>query len=70
MEPEMCVLFNVSYTDGLVESIEPLAFTTFNDCSIRKPNAKQVCDALRCSGPHARYTEGINVSLPLPGKVG
>jgi hypothetical protein len=22
---------------------------------------QQVCDALRCSGPHARYTEGINV---------
>lgn len=61
MEPEMCVLFNVSYTDGLVESIEPLAFTAFNDCSIRKPNAKKISEkknwGLSCTGIGQQWIE-------------
>ena len=31
---------------------------------------QQVCDALRCSGPHARYTEEINVRPPCPEGLG
>ena len=36
----------------------------------RKFEAKQVCDALRCSGLHARYTDALNEFMPLPGRVG
>ena len=31
---------------------------------------KQVCDALRCSGLHARYTDAFNEFITLPGRVG
>ena len=61
MEPEMCVLFNVNYTGELVESLEPLAFTAFNDCSIRKPNAKKISEkknwGLSCTGIGQQWIE-------------
>ncbi len=61
MEPEMSVLFNVNYTDQLVESLEPLAFTAFNDCSIRKPNAKKISEkknwGLSCTGIGQQWLE-------------
>ena len=31
---------------------------------------KQVCNALRCSGLHARYTDELNKCATLPEKVG
>ena len=31
---------------------------------------KQVCDALRCSGLHARYTDAFNEFSTLSGKIG
>lgn len=44
MEPEICVLFDVNYQDGNIASLQALAFTAFNDCSIRKPNAKKISE--------------------------
>ncbi|HHT00584.1 MAG TPA: hypothetical protein ENK73_06990 [Thiomicrospira sp.] len=43
-EPEVCVLFNVTYQDGQVTDIQPKAFAAFNDCSIRKPGAKKISE--------------------------
>jgi len=61
MEPEMCVLFNVNYTGELVESLGSLAFTAFNDCSIRKPNAKKISEkknwGLSCTGIGQQWIE-------------
>ena len=31
---------------------------------------KQVCDALRCSWLHARYTDALNEFITLPEEVG
>uniref|UniRef100_Q31F85 Uncharacterized protein n=1 Tax=Hydrogenovibrio crunogenus (strain DSM 25203 / XCL-2) TaxID=317025 RepID=Q31F85_HYDCU len=43
MEPEICVLFNVSYNEQKqVTQVEAKAFSAFNDCSIRRPNAKKI----------------------------
>lgn len=44
MEPEMCVLFDVSYQNQKVSALKPIAFSAFNDCSIRKPNAKKISE--------------------------
>ncbi|KAE8637436.1 hypothetical protein CSA_004614 [Cucumis sativus] len=30
----------------------------------------EVCDALRCSGPHARYTDVFNESIALADRPG
>lgn len=43
-EPEICILFNVIYQDGLVLDLQPKAFSVFNDCSIRKPGAKKISE--------------------------
>jgi len=43
-EPEMALQCRVTYKDGLVESISPIAASAFNDCSIRKPNAKKISE--------------------------
>lgn len=43
-EPEVCVLFNVSYDENTVTNIQPVAFAAFNDCSIRKPGAKKISE--------------------------
>lgn len=43
-EPEICILFDVAYQDGLVIDLEPKAFAVFNDCSIRKPGAKKISE--------------------------
>lgn len=43
-EPEICVLFDAVYQDGLVTDLLPKAFAIFNDCSIRKPGAKKISE--------------------------
>ncbi|MDG4812164.1 DUF5718 family protein [Hydrogenovibrio sp. 3SP14C1] len=42
MEPEICVLFDVSYYEQQVTQVKAKAFSAFNDCSIRRPNAKKI----------------------------
>jgi hypothetical protein len=44
LEPEMCVLFEVSYQKQKISALKPVAFSAFNDCSIRKPNAKKISE--------------------------
>jgi hypothetical protein len=44
MEPEICVLFDVKYQNSNIISLQALAFTAFNDCSIRKPNANKISE--------------------------
>ena len=43
-EPEVCIVFDVSYDDGKVTQLTPKAFAAFNDCSIRKPGAKKISE--------------------------
>ncbi|BBP45423.1 hypothetical protein THMIRHAS_07960 [Thiosulfatimonas sediminis] len=43
-EPEICVLFAVTYQFGKIVSLQPQAFSAFNDCSIRRPNARKISD--------------------------
>lgn len=42
MEPEVCVLFDVQYQDNQVSTLTAKAFSAFNDCSIRRPNATKI----------------------------
>ena len=45
IEPEVAVLFNISYdSNKKVIALSPFAFAAYNDCSIRKPNAKKICE--------------------------
>lgn len=42
LEPEVCILFEVNYHKGQVAQLTPEGFSAFNDCSIRRPNAKKI----------------------------
>lgn len=44
MEPELAVLFGIDYQDNKVVAIHPKAFGAYNDCSIRRPNAKKISE--------------------------
>jgi len=44
MEPEIAIICEVKYEDGKVIDLIPNFFTAYNDCSIRKPNAKKISE--------------------------
>lgn len=41
IEPEVALLCDIEYLDNRVVSLTPRKFAAYNDCSIRKPNAKK-----------------------------
>ncbi len=44
MEPEVALICEVIYEEGKVVDLIPNFFTAYNDCSIRKPNAKKISE--------------------------
>ena len=42
IEPEVALICDVTYKDKKVESITPKFFGAYNDCSIRRPDAKKI----------------------------
>ena len=72
MEPEMCVLFKVEYdADQHIQTLHPQAFSAFNDCSIRKPNAQKISEkknwGLECTGlaQHWQPIDSFNANTML-----
>lgn len=66
MEPEMCVLFEVTYEENYIFDMQPKAFSAFNDCSIRKPNAKKISEkknwGIKCAGLSENWLPITNFS--------
>ncbi len=44
IEPEVALLCDIEYQDNRVVSLTPRKFAAYNDCSIRKPNAKKISE--------------------------
>ncbi len=44
IEPEVVLACDVTYVDNKVSSLTPSHFGAFNDCSIRRPNAKKISE--------------------------
>jgi len=44
MEPEVALICEIIYEDGVVKDIIPNFFTAYNDCSIRKEGAKKISE--------------------------
>ena len=63
MEPEVALLCDIIYTENnKIQTIIPKFFTAFNDCSIRKPNAKKISEKKNWG----KNTKGIsNQALPI-----
>lgn len=65
MEPEACVLFEVEYDGDQVVGLHPKAFSAFNDCSIRRPNATKISQkknwGAACTGLSEQWVEMDNL---------
>ncbi|OED46934.1 hypothetical protein ACH42_03410 [Endozoicomonas sp. (ex Bugula neritina AB1)] len=44
IEPEVALLCDIHYEDDKVSALTPIKFAAYNDCSIRKPNAKKISE--------------------------
>ncbi len=44
IEPEIAIVFDITYEDNKVVALTPVKFAAYNDCSIRKPNAKKISE--------------------------
>lgn len=44
IEPEVALLCDINYQDRKVISLSPTHFAAYNDCSIRRPNARKICE--------------------------
>ena len=44
IEPEIALICDLIYKGKQVEKIIPCYFAAYNDCSIRRPNAKKICE--------------------------
>ena len=44
IEPEVALICEIHYQDGQVGKLKPTHFAAYNDCSIRRPNARKICE--------------------------
>lgn len=44
IEPEVALICDIVYQQGQVVGLHPTHFAAYNDCSIRRPNAKKICE--------------------------
>ncbi|RYU65559.1 hypothetical protein ERW51_15315 [Aliivibrio finisterrensis] len=44
IEPEVAIVFDITYQNNKVVALTPVKFAAYNDCSIRKPNAKKISE--------------------------
>ena len=42
--PEVALICEIHYQDGQVSKLKPTHFAAYNDCSIRRPNARKICE--------------------------
>jgi hypothetical protein len=59
MEPEVALICDIVYANNQVIDIIPNFFTAYNDCSIRKPNAKKISEKKNWG----KNTKGISSSI-------
>ena len=44
IEPEVALICEIHYQDGQVSKLKPTHFAAYNDCSIRRPTARKICE--------------------------
>ena len=59
IEPEIALICDVQYKEGKVAALIPHHFAAYNDCSIRRPNAKKICEKKNWGAE----TKGISANL-------
>lgn len=44
IEPEVALICDIHYENQQVKKLTPTHFAAYNDCSIRRPNARKICE--------------------------
>lgn len=44
IEPEIALICDIQYENQQVIALKPTHFAAYNDCSIRRPNARKICE--------------------------
>ncbi|QLB41548.1 hypothetical protein HV560_01150 [Mannheimia pernigra] len=62
IEPEIALICDIAYENNQVISLIPTHFAAYNDCSIRRPNARKICEKKNWGAS----SKGISaIQLPL-----
>ncbi|OOF70398.1 DUF5718 family protein [Rodentibacter caecimuris] len=62
IEPEIALMCEIQYSHGKVTALLPTHFAAYNDCSIRRPNARKICEKKNWG----KKSKGISANwLPL-----
>lgn len=59
IEPEVALICDITYQNSRVSALIPTHFAAYNDCSIRRPNARKICEKKNW-GIHSK---GISANL-------
>ncbi|CAM2011648.1 DUF5718 family protein [Acanthopleuribacter pedis] len=62
IEPEVALLVDVTYDGGRVVGLNPRRFGAYNDCSIRKPNARKISEKKNW-GPESKGLAGNLIEI-------
>ncbi|MBU3826410.1 MAG: hypothetical protein IAA31_02845 [Candidatus Anaerobiospirillum merdipullorum] len=70
IEPEMAIVCEVSWQDGQVTALKPVAFGASNDCSIRKEGARKISEKKNW-GPSSKgfATNVLKIDSFAPGGI-
>ncbi|WP_373820102.1 DUF5718 family protein [Glaesserella sp.] len=44
IEPEVALICEIEYQNNKIVALKPTHFAAYNDCSIRRPNARKICE--------------------------
>lgn len=62
IEPEVALICEIHYQDGQVHELKPTHFAAYNDCSIRRPNARKICEKKNW-GENSKGISAIQIAL-------
>ncbi|PJG85265.1 DUF5718 family protein [Conservatibacter flavescens] len=62
IEPEVALICDVYYDGNQVIELKPTHFAAYNDCSIRRPNARKICEKKNW-GPNSKGISATQIAL-------
>lgn len=69
IEPEVALICDIEYQDHKVVALKPTHFAAYNDCSIRRPNARKICEKKNW-GANSKGISATQIALDTFAKGG
>ncbi len=62
IEPEVALFCDITYENNQVIALTPTHFAAYNDCSIRRPNARKICEKKNW-GEHSKGLSATKIAM-------